>query len=192
MFRSFLEIQTDFTEKHAFPSIWFGFKMTKRLSLRREIFASLPPGPKTLATVVEMSVILLNDWWRLLLPRNCPQKLSWDCANILTWPFIGKLLRSTFSWCHKFIDLTIFGREMHFWIFLKKTTVLELTRGSQTTSKCPCWAARLEIFSVLGRIKLRVKILTGWFSGLNEFSLLRRRSTNLWSRLFWLSSINWS
>jgi hypothetical protein len=29
--------------------------------------------------------------------RNCPKK---DCRNILTWPFIGKLLRSTFWWYH--------------------------------------------------------------------------------------------
>jgi hypothetical protein len=57
-----------------------------------------------------------KDSWRLLSPRaghrNCPKNVV-DCRNLLTWPFIGKLLRSHFWFYH------VWG-EMHFQIFFSK------------------------------------------------------------------------
>jgi hypothetical protein len=52
--------------------------------------------------------------------RNC------HCRNILTWPFIGKLLRSTFWLYHHFFDSTISGRKRHFLNFSQKTSVLKM------------------------------------------------------------------
>jgi hypothetical protein len=44
-----------------------------------------------------------------------------DCRNIVTWPFIRMLFRSTFWWYHWFFDSTIFGGNMLFLNFSKKT-----------------------------------------------------------------------
>jgi hypothetical protein len=50
-----------------------------------------------------ISAFKISRFSRLLSPkvghRNYPSK-DIDCRNILTWPFIGKLLRSTFCWYH--------------------------------------------------------------------------------------------
>jgi hypothetical protein len=46
--------------------------------------------------------------------RNCPPQKNQGCQNLLTWPFIGKLPRSTY------LLPTILGGKMHFLNFSQK------------------------------------------------------------------------
>jgi hypothetical protein len=55
--------------------------------------------------------------------QKLPQKFKIVELNLLTWPFIGKLLRSTFWWHHWFREPTILGKCL-FWIFLWKSRSL--------------------------------------------------------------------
>jgi hypothetical protein len=54
---------------------------------------------------------------------NC--KKNYDCRKILTWPFIGKLLRSTFWWYHFYIKP--FQGEIDFLDFSKNNAVLKVS-----------------------------------------------------------------
>jgi hypothetical protein len=72
-----------------------------------------------------------KDWWWLLSPGKeghdteiAPK--GFKTRNLLTWPFIGKLLRSTFSWYYLFFD----SNKMHFLSFSKKTQSLKELRQS--------------------------------------------------------------
>jgi hypothetical protein len=83
------------------------------------------------------------SWFLLLLTTSVSRRWDTEIAKkigdywiILTWPFFGKLLESTFRWYHWIFDSTIWiSGGCIFWIFLKKLCPRRVKRAKPVLYK---------------------------------------------------------
>jgi hypothetical protein len=98
-----------------------------------------------------------------------------DCRSLMTWPFIGKLVRITFWWFHLFFDARILGRNTHLVNYSQKTSVIKELRRNGHISKTETPTSELAL---PGQKYIRRDFFyTLFYSKITTFGCLRVRQT---------------